>query len=154
MVKKDRKYTLDTNVFIRSFREDVENDAIQRFHRIFGPFEYLSSIVVQELRAGVTSPRAGRLLERHVLKPFRRRGRIFTPSAAAWEQAGDVLAALRRADGIDLKRVRRSFSNDILLAVSCREAGVVLVTENTRDFGRIKKHCKLDFIEPWPDSAS
>ncbi len=154
MAKRDRKYTLDTNVFIRSFRDRSENHAIQRFHRVFGPFEYLSSVVVQELRAGVVNARAGRSLERHVLDPFRRRGRVFTPSAAAWEQAGDVLAALRNADGIDLKRMRRSFTMDILLAVSCREAGVVLVTENTRDFERIHKHIRFEFIAPWPDAAT
>ena len=154
MAKRDRKYALDTNVFIRSFRDKSENDAIQRFHRVFGPFEYMSSIVAQELRAGVSNARARRSLERHVLDPFRRRGRVFTPSAAAWEQAGDVLAALRSADGVDLKKMRRSFAMDILLAVSCREAGVVLVTENTRDFERIHKHIRFDFIEPWPDTAT
>lgn len=108
MAKRARKYTLDTNLFIGSFRDDAENAAIQRFHRVLGPFEYLSSVVVQELRAGVVSPRAGRSLERHVLQPFRRRERIFTPSATAWEQAGDILAVLRNTDGIDLKRRRTS----------------------------------------------
>jgi predicted nucleic acid-binding protein len=154
MAKRDRKYSLDTNVFIRSFRDKSENDAIQRFHHVFGPFEYLSSVVAHELRAGVASVRARRSLERHVLDPFRRRGRIFTPSAAAWEQAGDVLASLRNADGIDLKRMRRSFAMDILLAVSCREAGVVLVTENISDFERINKHIRFDFIEPWPNPTT
>lgn len=153
MARKERKYTLDTNVFIGSFRNDAENGAIQLFHRVFGPFEYLSSVVVHELRAGVVGPRTRRSLERHVLDPFRRRGRIFTPSAGAWEQAGDILSALRNADGVDLKRMRRSFAMDILLAASCREVGVVLVTENTRDFERIQKHIQFEFIEPWPDPA-
>ena len=154
MAKRDQKYALDTNVFIRSFRDDAACDAIQFFHRAFGPFEYLSSVVVQELRAGVKNTRALRSLERHVLQPFQRRGRIFTASAAAWERAGDVLAALRHTDGIDLKRVRRSFANDILLAISCREAGVTLITDNTRDFERIEKHFRFDFIQPWPDAAT
>jgi predicted nucleic acid-binding protein len=154
MAKRDRKYTLDSNVFIRSFRDKSENDTIQRFHRVFGPFEYLSSVVAQELRAGVMNVRARRSLERHVLDPFRRRGRVFTPSAAGWEQAGDILAALRNTDGVDLKRIRRSFAMDILLAVSCREAGVVLVTENSGDFERIQKHIRFEFIEPWPDGLS
>jgi predicted nucleic acid-binding protein len=154
MGKRDRRYTLDTNVFIRSFRDKSENEAIQRFHRVFGPFEYLSSVVVQELRAGIVNAKARRSLERHVLDPFRRRGRVFTPSAGAWEQAGDVLAAMRSVDGVDLKRMRRSFAMDILLAVSCREAGVMLVTENTGDFESIQKHIRFDFVEPWPDPAT
>ena len=154
MAKRDHKYALDTNVFIRSFRDKSENDAIQRFHRVFGPFEHLSSVVVHELRAGVVNVRARRLLERHVLGPFRRRGRIFTPSAKAWEQAGEVLSAMRNADGLDLKRMRRSFAMDILLAVSCREAGIVLVTENTSDFERIRKHFQFEFVAPWPDPTT
>ena len=154
MAKRDRKYALDTNVFIRSFRDDAENAAIQRFHRVFGPFEYLSSVVAHELRAGVVGLQARRRLERHVLEPFRRRARIFTPSAGAWERAGDILASMRNADGIDVKRMRRSFAMDILLAVSCREAGVVLVTENSHDFKRIHEHIRFDFIEPWPDPAA
>jgi len=151
MAKRDRKYALDTNVFIRSFRDKSENDAIQRFHRVFAPFEHLSSVVVHELRAGVVSVRARRLLERHVLDPFRRRGRIFTPSAKAWEQAGQVLSAMRNADGLDLKRMRRSVAMDILLAVSCREAGVVLVTENTSDFEKIRTHIRFEFVAAWPE---
>ena len=35
-----------------------------------------------------------------------------------------------------------------------REAGVVLVTENTGDFVRIHKHMRFDFIEPWPDPGT
>ena len=150
MAKQDRKYTLDTNVFIRSFRDKSESDAIQRFHRVFTPFEYLSSVVVHELYAGVVNARARRSLERHVLDPFRRRGRIFTPSASAWKHAGEVLSALRRADSVDLKRMRRSFAMGILLAISCRETGVVLVTENTGDFERICTHFRFEFIAPWP----
>ena len=66
---------------------------------------------------------------------------------------GDILAALRNADGVDLKRMPRSFANDILLAVSCRETGIVLVTENTRDFARIQKHIRFEFTGPWSDGA-
>jgi predicted nucleic acid-binding protein len=33
--------------------------------------------------------------------------------------------------------VARSFTNDVLLAMSCREAGIVLVTSNLADFTRI-----------------
>ena len=153
MKKRERKYSLDTNLFIRSFRSDTENAAIQRFHRVFGPFEYLSSVVAHELRAGTTTPKARRMLARHILQPFERRGRIFTPSAAAWNQAGDLLATLRHVDGVDLKRMRRSFGNDVLLAISCRENGVVLVTENKRDFARIQQHMKFDFVAPWPDGV-
>jgi predicted nucleic acid-binding protein len=106
--------------------------------------------VAQELRAGVRTPTDRRLLERHVLSPFQRTGRLLTPSGPAWEESGDVLAALRRTEGLELARLTKSFGNDLLLALSCRDEGVVLVTDNQRDFARIAKHVALTFVPPWP----
>lgn len=146
----ERKYVLDTNLFIRGFRERGANLELQRFHHLFAPFEYLSVVVAQELRAGTRSRSDRRMLERHVLSPFARRGRILTPSASTWEESGDVLAELVRREGLDLARVSKAFGNDILLALSCRETGVVLVTDNRRDFERISRVAQFDFVEPWP----
>lgn len=39
--------------------------------------------------------------------------------------------------------------NDVLLALSCREAGVVLVTANERDFERIRRRVRFEFVGPW-----
>jgi predicted nucleic acid-binding protein len=150
MARRERKYALDINLFIESFRRPKAKEAIQRFHRAFGPFEFLCAVVAHELRAGVTTPQALRDLERYVLRPFAKRRRVFAPSVAAWERAGDVLASLRAAEGVDLKRMRRAFGNDVLLAVACREAGVTLVTNNVQDFERIGQHMDFDWVRPWP----
>lgn len=50
--------------------------------------------------------------------------------------------------------VSQSFSNDILLALSCREFGCVLVTENERDFQRLQRDVEFEFVKPWPGEAS
>jgi len=47
-------------------------------------------------------------------------------------------------------RVPRSFLNDVLLAVSCREAGLTLVTNNTADFELIAEVEAVRFGLPWP----
>ena len=47
-------------------------------------------------------------------------------------------------------RVSKAFANDVLLALSCREAGCVLVTDNERDFQRIRRFLQFDYIKPWP----
>jgi predicted nucleic acid-binding protein len=146
----ERKYVLDTNLFIAGFRDPIANEALQRFHYLFAPFEYLSAVVVQELRAGVRSPKDGRALERHVLSLFTRRGRLVTPSARAWQESGTVLAALARHEGLELARVSKAFGNDILLALSCRESGLVLVTDNRGDFERIARFASFRFVDPWP----
>jgi len=48
------------------------------------------------------------------------------------------------------RSVSRSFVNDVLLAMSCREAGAVLVTANMRDFARIAAVRRFEFVAPWP----
>ena len=144
------KYVLDTQLFIQAFRNPAANEALQEFHRARAPFEYLSAIVAQELRAGIRRAADRRALERHVLGVYERVGRLITPSASAWHRSGDLLAAMMQDEGLEPVRVSKSFSNDILLALSCREAGCVLVTENHRDFTRIQKFLRFEFVAPWP----
>lgn len=154
MSRAEHKYILDSNLFIQGFREPAANRELQQFHRFFGPFEYLSAIVVQELRAGVRSGEDLRKLEKHVFSPFVEVGRLVTPSFQAWQTSGDVLATLMRLEGLEVRSVTKAFSNDILLALSCREAGMILVTCNVRDFARIQKVVSFRFIEPWPSPRS
>ena len=51
MTRRTRKYVLDTQLFIKAFRDPAANEALQRFHRAFSPFEHSSVVVAQELRA-------------------------------------------------------------------------------------------------------
>ena len=153
MPRRERKYTLDTQLFIRAFRDPDANAALQAFHTVFAPFEYLSAVVVQELRAGATPAQADRL-QAHVFAPFERRARVLTPSYAAWKEAGVVLARLADTEGLQLRAVARGFVNDVLLAVTCREAGVTLITENARDFARIAGVRRFEFVGPWPMPSS
>ena len=145
-----QKYVLDTNIFIEAFRNPAANAELQRFHLLFAPFEYMSAVVAQELIAGTRSAADRRKLERHVLAVFARRGRVVTPSQHAWERSGAILAELVRREGLELQRVGKAFGNDILIAVSCREAGCILVTDNTRDFERIASVSSFRFVEPFP----
>ena len=149
-----RRYVLDTNLFIQGFRDASANAKLQRFHLLFAPFEYLSIIVAQELLAGARTSTDRVRLHRHILSVYARRRRIVTPSAKAWERSGEVLADLARREGLELRRVSKAFGNDILLALSCREAGLVLVTDNTRDFERIARVAAFEFSAPWPSTTS
>jgi predicted nucleic acid-binding protein len=150
VIRSTRKYVLDTQIFIDAFRDPGANEALQRFHRAFAPFEYLSVVVAQELRAGVTRERDRKALERNVLSVFERSGRTLAPSASAWHRSGDLLSEMARTEGLEIGRVSKSFANDILLALSCREAGCVLVTGNERDFQRIRRYLPFDYVTPWP----
>jgi predicted nucleic acid-binding protein len=145
-----RNYVLDTQLFIDAFRDPIANEVLQRFHGAFAPFEYLSVVVAQELRAGVKRERDRRALERNVLSVFERSGRTFAPSASAWHRSGDLLSDMARKERLEIGRVSKSFANDVLLALSCRETGCVLVTRNERDFQRIRRHVAFDYVRPWP----
>jgi predicted nucleic acid-binding protein len=147
------KYVLDTQLFINAFRDPRANERLQAFHRAFSPFEYLSVIVAQELRAGLQRPPDRKTLERNVLKIFTRAGRTIAPSADAWHRSGDLIAEMAWQEGLEVPRVTKAFANDILLALSCRESGCVLVTDNERDFRRIRRFVQFEFIAPWPAQA-
>jgi predicted nucleic acid-binding protein len=150
VTRTSRRYVLDSQLLINAFRDPVVNEELQRFHRAFSPFEHFSVIVAQELRAGVQRSQDRKALERNVLRVFQRANRIITPSADAWHRSGDVLAEMARQEGLEIPRVSKAFANDVLLALSCREAGCVLITDNERDFQRIRRFVPFDYMKPWP----
>jgi predicted nucleic acid-binding protein len=144
------KYALDSNCYIDAAREPGARAALEAFTSREAPRLYLSVVVAAELRAGCRSPRDRRQLEEHVLAPFFRRDRILTPSAAAWDALGLTLSQLRAEGSLDLASVPRGFMFDVLIAFSCREAGVVLVTRNARDMERIRSVFQFEFVAPFP----
>jgi predicted nucleic acid-binding protein len=109
--------------------------------------------VAAELRAGAGSAKDRRTLERQILSPYMRRGRLVNPSPAAWEQLGTTLATLVADEGLVLRDVRRSFIFDILIARSCREMGAILVSRNMTDLSRIAKVFAFDFVPPYPSQS-
>jgi predicted nucleic acid-binding protein len=148
------KYVLDTQLFVNAFRNPVANEALQRFHRAFSPFEHFSVIVAQELRAGVRKPSDRKALERNIIRVFEQAGRVITPSPDAWHRSGDLLSEMAKQEGLEIARVSKAFANDLLLALSCRESGCVLVTENDRDFSRIRRFIAFRYVKPWPATIS
>jgi hypothetical protein len=60
---------------------------------------------------------------------------------------------ISQQEGLEIARVSKAFANDILLALSCRESGCVLVTANDRDFSRIRQFISFEYMKPWPASS-
>jgi predicted nucleic acid-binding protein len=147
---RTRKFVLDTNCFVDASRADDDAAAFAEFCAKAAPGLYLSTVVAAELRAGAGSARDRRTLERHVLSPYLRRGRVLNPSPAAWDALGTTLAALVEQDGLVLREVRRSFVFAVLIARSCREIGATLISRNSSDLIRIAKVFSFDFVAPYP----
>ena len=144
------KYALDTNIFIDGFRnEDAQAEVFAFFTRAL-PFTYLSAVVMQELAAGARSPQAAREVQHGVFEPFERRRRVFAPSNAAFAESGRVLAALAAHEGWQLLDGKPSLLNDALVAVSCREQGIMLITKDG-DFKRLSPFVRgFHYAAPWP----
>lgn len=142
---------LDTNLFIAADRDAAKAEELTAFYAAFLPATYLHAVVVQELLLGAIDARRGLSIRNAYVRPFQSRGRMVTPTFANWARSGEVVAQLVRDKVISPGGFGRSFLNDVLLAVSCRSAGLTLVTNNLRDFERIRRVERLDFVPPWPE---
>ncbi len=144
------KYTFDTNIFIDGFRSEEGQVEVFAFLSRALPFTYLSAVVMQELAAGARTAQAARDVQQGVFEPFERRRRVFLPSSAAFAESGRVLAALAAREGWQLFDEKPSLLNDALIATSCREQGITLVTKDA-DFKRLAPFVKgFRYSAPWP----
>ena len=144
------KYALDTNIFIDGFRSEEAQVDILRFLTRALPFTYLSAVVMQELAAGARTTQSARDLQQGVFEPFERRGRVFAPSNAAFVESGRVIATVAAREGWQLFEDNTSLLNDALIAVSCREQGITLITRDA-DFKRLSPLVKgFHYAAPWP----
>jgi predicted nucleic acid-binding protein len=147
------KYTLDTNIFIDGFRNQEAQSEVFAFLKRALPFTFLSAVVMQELAAGARTTEAARDLRQGVFGPFERRRRVFAPSAAAFVESGRVLAAVAARGGWQLVDENPSLLNDALIAASCRERGITLITKDG-DFNRLAPFVRgFQHAAPWPMAA-
>ena len=143
-------FALDTSVYIRALRDAAVLAELKDFRKRAGLRIVIAGVVAMELGAGAITQQHESAVS-DMIEPYARRGLVVPVSYAACTQSGRVLAALARHERVDLARAPRSLTNDVLIAASCREAGVVLVTDNSRDFTRIQRHLRgFRFVSPWP----
>lgn len=143
------KFTCDANVLVDVLRSPAAEEAFGVFLSRFSHVTYLSAIVMLELRAGARSAAQARLLDKEIFQRFDRAKRVITLSAAAFTTAGALLASLATREGWTAA-AHPSLVHDALLAASCRESGVVLITRD-RDFARLKTVLRgWRFVAPWP----
>ncbi len=145
-----RRFVLDTNLYIEAARDRTRAEELAQFSSAFLPSLYLHAVVVQELLAGAVSAAWRHEIERGLVGPFERRGRIIVPSYHAWKRSGEIVAELVAKKEISPGGMSRSFMNDVVLAASCKENDLILVTRNVRDFERIGTVEDLNVVDPWP----
>ena len=149
-VDVEREVRLDTNLFVDAFRDTSAEAALLGFLERALPFTFMSAVVMQELAAGARTREQARELERSVFRPFERRGRVFGPAPAAFVNSGRLVAAVAAREGWEVIYENPSLLNDALLASSCREQGITLVTSDS-DFDRFLPFFRgWRHVAPWP----
>ena len=113
----------------------------------------MTAVVLEELTAGSSDDKEVRRWE-IVRKQREEDGTLFTPNAEDWWMAGKVLNSLRR--GLKSKKSgkipKHSASHteriirDTLIARVCKREGIILVTDNLKDFDEIKSFCNVKII--------
>lgn len=105
--------------FLAEFFTDVD------FHAVVGA----------ELLVGAHSRGEPEAVRRRFIDPFTP-NRIIVPDANDLLGAGDVIRSMAERRGAHPELERRDFWNDVLIAVSCRRRGVVLLSRDP-DHARI-----------------
>lgn len=145
------RYIFDTNVYIRAWRDTgARHLELDDFFQRHVTLTYLSSVVYHELLVGATGPAMARDLSSHLAEPFLRTKRVIAPSHRAWTVAAQAITDLAQTGGLERRNLPRGFANDALIAASCREHGLTLVTENERDFRQLQQRIDFSFVAPWP----
>lgn len=139
------KVLVDTSVYITAIRQGREGPTGMQLIEWF-PRTYLASVVSAELRAGVRSAR-GLSAVRSFTDGFGRVRRVVAPTPQSWDQAGDILAQIARSRP-DLSDAIHQLWNDALIALSARQVGATVVTDDLNDFALLREH--VDFgVEPF-----
>ena len=149
-----RLYLLDSNVYLRAFRELAFGAELQDFHRRKLPRLVLSAVVAAELLVGAQRPDRERGLRRGLIEPFRTRRRLLTPAWSTWELVARLDQSLRRRAATRTRLEQRSFLHDMLIAASAREVGATIITNNVADFTLIARHVDIAFVQPFPPSPA
>ena len=133
---RGKKVEIDTSCYIPYLNHPSPQDPHPLTRLIFENTEHLSAVVLAELRAGAYRPVDAKRLEA-LRRLFQARSRLLAPTFTDWDLAGEVLARLRRKFYLEGKGLSRLFS-DVLIALSARRIGAVVVTSNRADFERIR----------------
>lgn len=131
-----KRSLLDTNVLIDWLNRGDRPGLVEGAGRV----RLLSAVVVMELRAGALTPGANRAVDR-LAKAFGAAQRLIAPSPTSWDRAGELVRKLKRS-GREVRRA--SLVNDVLIALTAREVGAVLVTADGSDFEAIRRHCDFE----------
>jgi len=120
------KAVTDTSFLIEHFRKGTVQEAFLNLSRYY--HVSFSSVVLMELLAGAFDPKEQKLIDQ-IAQNFT----VVSVSERQWFISGEIMMKLRRDKKVDRDRIKGLLA-DILIAVSVRDIGAVLITKNEKDF--------------------
>jgi len=126
-----QKAVLDTSFLIEHFKKGSVYDTFINLNRLY--HISFSSVVLMELLSGAYDPKEQRLIEQ-----IKNNFTVISVTEKQWYVAGDIMRKLRLNKKIDPLRIK-GIRADILIAVSIRDIGAVLITKNEKDFKLINE---------------
>jgi predicted nucleic acid-binding protein len=101
-----------------------------------------SSVVLAELWRGASAR-----VDREIVRWMEENFRILTPTENNWIESGQLLARMQKDHGFEPKKLRE-LHFDVLIALTCRTHGALLVTSNRADFELIREYRAFG-LEVW-----
>lgn len=130
------RYVLDTQHFIDVLRGRPEAAEVLAFMRTFVAAVDLHAVVGAELLMGAHARGEPAAIRKRFIDPFKPQ-RVLVPDAADLLAAGDAVRMMSRKWGVPHPELeQRNFWNDVIIAVSCRRRGFVLLSRDP-DHARI-----------------
>jgi predicted nucleic acid-binding protein len=128
----------DTSFLVEHFRKATVQEAFLDLTRYY--HLSFSSVVLMELRAGAFDPKEQKLIDQ-----IERNFTVLSVSERQWSVCGEIMMKLRRDKKIDRERIKGLLA-DILIAISVRDTGAVLITKNEKDFKLIREVYDFKYV--------
>ena len=127
---------IDTSVYIDNLRD-------RRFEKELLELRWvvrLSAVVLAELRRGARSREMIKFVDA-MAKNFR----VVAPNEREWDESGKIVARLAAAKGYDIHKTRE-IHFDVLIALTARKIGAVLITRDAEDFASIRQFVDFELL--------
>ena len=115
----------------------------------------MSAVVLQEITAGATDDGEVRSWNA-ARRDHETAGTLLIPNGEDWWMVGKVLNSLLRGlkpknrgrvPKLSIEEIQR-ITRDVLIPGTAKRAGAAIVTDNIRDFEKIKTYCNVRLIKP------
>lgn len=120
---------IDTCIYIDHYRKDL-------YRKELAELQYVvrnSSVVIAELSRGCLTPS-----ESEVIEDLAGLSPLITPTENNWLESGSLLSTLAQRKNTSPQKIR-DLHFDVLIALSARSIGAIVITNNQKDFEDIQR---------------